>query len=473
MNMPIDAIRLRNFRGFKEAQLDLKSVTVLLGPNSSGKSSFGHALVALAHAHKLHGFQTAPSIAPANSREALDWPVDLGQFHNLRHAGESGPVFVDFRLPEGWFQYGFGIEGQEDLRLSELIFPVGIETTSVIATDFQAETDEGAKTLSVSTGGPLSSQAGVGKLELKRTEGSRWRHEGVDCVLGLEGLSLGAVKHAGGTEMVVNQSSRTEIGPFLDQLTYLRATREMPRRGYLTGTGERQEIGYSGEWVTTVLEKRSKDDVVYFQPPRIPTSLDEAKVIGEWKRIPSTLGEAVDFWLLHLGLATGVKLAPSERDPGRVNAGIIPAGEAAGIKQLHDITDVGFGISQVLPVLVAGLLQGSKGVLIIDLPEAHLHPRPQAQLADFFCSMAMAGQRTILETHSEMLFHRLRLRSAMTRAVLDQTSVYFLDPAGHGKCSPPRAAGLSYDDEVKWPAGFLDEGLEMETQISIVRSAQK
>ena len=51
--MNIRAIRLQNFRGFRDACIELKPLTVLLGPNSSGKSSFGQALAAMAHAHKV------------------------------------------------------------------------------------------------------------------------------------------------------------------------------------------------------------------------------------------------------------------------------------------------------------------------------------------------------------------------------------------------------------------------------------
>src|SRR5207302_320043 len=90
--MTISAIRLRNFRGFEETEIELKPLTVLLGPNSSGKSSFGQALAALSHAHWLNpNAGSQASLTPA-AVQADDWPVELGVTPDLRTRGKSGPV---------------------------------------------------------------------------------------------------------------------------------------------------------------------------------------------------------------------------------------------------------------------------------------------------------------------------------------------------------------------------------------------
>src|SRR3954463_2739483 len=98
--MTIDAIQLRNFRGFKEAQIELPGLTVLLGPNSAGKSSFAHAAAALSHAQRVHphaGLTLTP--APA---EARNWPVDLGTLNDLRTQNATGAVKIGLRTSEGW-----------------------------------------------------------------------------------------------------------------------------------------------------------------------------------------------------------------------------------------------------------------------------------------------------------------------------------------------------------------------------------
>jgi hypothetical protein len=79
----------------------------------------------------------------------------------------------------------------------------------------------------------------------------------------------------------------------------------------------------------------------------------------------------------------------------------------------------------------------------------------------------------MVETHSEMFFQRLRLRAAMDPELMDRIAVYFIDaPAENGTCNPPRRIGLSFEDEIKWPAGFLSEAMETEIQIRSVWQAR-
>jgi predicted ATPase len=62
--MSLDEIRLENFRGYSNASIVLKPLTVLLGANSSGKSSFGNAMAAMAHTHYLHGSSSQANLTP-------------------------------------------------------------------------------------------------------------------------------------------------------------------------------------------------------------------------------------------------------------------------------------------------------------------------------------------------------------------------------------------------------------------------
>lgn len=77
-----------------------------------------------------------------------------------------------------------------------------------------------------------------------------------------------------------------------------------------------------------------------------------------------------------------------------------------------DLCQVGFGVSQVLPILVQGLLTPKGGTLIVEDPEVHMHPSVQAGLVDFFIEMIKDGKRVIIETHSDHIITRLRRRIA-------------------------------------------------------------
>jgi predicted ATPase len=117
-------------------------------------------------------------------------------------------------------------------------------------------------------------------------------------------------------------------------------------------------------------------------------------------------------------------------------------------------------------------LQPENSLFIVDLPEAHLHPRPQSDLADFFCSLALSNRFSLVETHSEMFFHRLRLRAEMDEKLARSIAVYFIDKPKEGLCSHPRPVGLVFDEQINWPVGFLQEAWEIESQIEAVRRAK-
>src|SRR5258708_19771698 len=95
--MSIEAIRLKNFRGFKHVALPLKPLTVLLGPNSSGKSSFGHALVALAHCQRRDVGSQIPTLTPYDD-DSDNSPIDFGTVQDLRTNRQSGRGFFRFQM---------------------------------------------------------------------------------------------------------------------------------------------------------------------------------------------------------------------------------------------------------------------------------------------------------------------------------------------------------------------------------------
>ncbi len=277
------------------------------------------------------------------------------------------------------------------------------------------------------------------------------------------------MQHKTGTHRVLSGAARDSLVLLLENLTYLRATRERPLRGYRDDLGKQQPIGYSGEWTPSVLLRRGPEHVIDCVPPQIPKSTDEARTIDDkWKTNEETLLAALGAWLSRIELANRVETVPPSPQDTSVRMRVTLQSQAP-----HDITEIGFGVSQIIPVLVAGLLQPEDSLFVVDLPEAHLHPRPQGAIADFFCSLALSGRSSLVETHSEMFFHRLRLRAAMNPALMDKIAVYFIDPPKDGVCSTPRVVGLGYEEELRWPEGFLQEAWETETQINAVREAQR
>lgn len=95
-----------------------------------------------------------------------------------------------------------------------------------------------------------------------------------------------------------------------------------------------------------------------------------------------------------------------------------------------DITDVGFGISQILPVIIQGFLSSKNSTTIIEQPEIHLHPKMQADLADLFIDIVInsKGKKLVIETHSEYLLKRLRRRISEGKISADQVSICLFNP---------------------------------------------
>ena len=132
-----------------------------------------------------------------------------------------------------------------------------------------------------------------------------------------------------------------------------------------------------------------------------------------------------------------------------------------------DIPDVGFGVSQVLPVVLQGFLSPNKSVTIVEQPEVHLHPKMQASLADLFVDIAKESKYTkhiMVETHSEYLLKRLRRRMAEGQVITpDKVSINLFHTRTEEQ--PAIIENLSIEDRgyFEWPEEYYDGGLYDDT----------
>jgi predicted ATPase len=97
-----------------------------------------------------------------------------------------------------------------------------------------------------------------------------------------------------------------------------------------------------------------------------------------------------------------IRKGKKESDPFQI--GVRSGGPA------FNLVDVGYGVSQALPILVDALLRSSRGeIFLLQQPEVHLHPRAQAELGSFFAKQAGKRGRFVIETHSDHLVDRVRM----------------------------------------------------------------
>ena len=141
-------------------------------------------------------------------------------------------------------------------------------------------------------------------------------------------------------------------------------------------------------------------------------------------------------------------------------AGIV--GLAYGVaSEKYTPINVGFGISYVAPIILS-LLKAKKGdVLIIENPEAHLHPRGQRKIGELIALSAQGGVQVIVETHSDHLLNGIRL--AVKNDKIDSSSVrlnyFYLEQNEAGKIiHTKKSPAILKDGRLSdWPEGFFDE----------------
>lgn len=241
---------------------------------------------------------------------------------------------------------------------------------------------------------------------------------------------------------------------FNEKIKYLGPLREEPRSLYpLESNGSPFDLGLKGENTAAVFENNKTRKIKFINPKYFEEGNLE-KIVPE----ENTLSEAINSWLVYLGVANKM----NTNDKGKMGHELKITTDIKNMEQ--DLTHVGVGVSQILPILVMCFLAGKGDSIILEQPELHLHPKVQTRLADFFVSMNALGKQCILETHSEYLINRLRYLVAKTddEKIANDTMIYFVEKEdGH---SIYRSITINkYGVIDAWPKGFFDESEDIAT----------
>lgn len=119
-------------------------------------------------------------------------------------------------------------------------------------------------------------------------------------------------------------------------------------------------------------------------------------------------------------------------------------------------TNVGFGISYVLPIVVTGLLAPKGCFMIVENPEAHLHPSAQSRIGRFLATIAKAGVNVIVETHSDHVINGIQIAAVKNEINSSLVTINYFRP----KEQQPECVSISLNEKgelSEWPEGFFDQ----------------
>lgn len=252
-------------------------------------------------------------------------------------------------------------------------------------------------------------------------------------------------------ELKVNGSSSSidshteEIKRVFKNLTFISAERLGPQLRYAFNN-DMNYIGPKGEYVACAFYNHKDDVVNKIIIDGIPDIFPEINL----ENIDPTLGGQVQFWLSQMFRPTYVNaeyIAP-------VNEYTLRFG-APDRSGKYKPTNVGFGYSYVLPILVAALLAKPDSVFIIENPEAHLHPQAQSILSKFLALVSKTKVQIFIETHSEHIINAPRVMIVQESFKSDDLRILYFDEKFREKHIPIK---VHSDGRIlEWPEGFFDQ----------------
>lgn len=435
-------LHVKNFKAWKDTgPIRLAPLTVIFGANSAGKSSLGHLLLALQQTALSTDRKRALHLGDTSSL------IDLGTFRDCLYGHDLGG-HLGFEL--GW-RLRKPLEVRDPLAMSQRYSGEQMQ----LSVDLVAGKAEQPEVQS------LRYRLSKGQQEIldvdflrdehrkfslnsklygfKMADGRKWPLEEPDKFYRLSDITMARFKNAG---FMADFALSTES--ILANLFYLGPLRNHPQRIYQWSGETPSSVGHMGETTIAAI---------------LAAQVNGRELNRAPKKAKQGFAEFIAAWLKDLGVIHDFAVRPVAAGRKEYEVLVKTHAKAAEVK----ITDVGFGVSQVLPALVQAFYAPPHSTVWMEQPEIHLHPQVQAELADVFISATQAREngkdrnvQLIVESHSEHFLNRLQRRVAEGLISSDDVAVYFCRRAGASTELEPLRLNMFGEIE-NWPENFFGD----------------
>lgn len=429
-------LKLENFKIWRSTgPMRLAPLTLLLGINSSGKSSLIQSLLLIRQTVKGDDPNLDLNFGNPDTGDS----VTLGQFRDVlcRHGAatevvRATQIGIEFR----WSETG----ASQQSSLFSARYQKGPAGSAELSYLRLGRDEEG---FTVTRSKPDVYRLTVATRKRPLGQSAYFRPERSfafsPSTLNKLGADADAIRDAG-----------PDLLAELGRIIYLGPVRRLAQRDYVWSGRMPAHIGDDGAKAIDVLIASG-------------VARDAATRRGKAPPEEAKLFDQAIHWLKAMDLADGLRVR-SLGNSARYELLIEQNGEASNIK------DVGVGVSQVLPVIVAALFARPGHIVIVEEPESHLHPLAQRQLAELFATVSdERNVQFIVETHSEHLFRRMQTLIAQKQVSPDRTAMYFVER--EGKAASLRPLEVDVVGRIKnWPQNFFGDALgetRVQTELAI------
>lgn len=235
---------------------------------------------------------------------------------------------------------------------------------------------------------------------------------------------------------------------FNDKFHYLQAERIGPRASFeMSGFSVRQhkQYGSRGQYVAHYLSSFGNEEI-----PNRKLSHVDARSLQLIHQVEAWMGEIAPGTRLHFVEHPGMDLI-------KLNFSFVTDKYESNS---YRPTNVGFGITYTLPLLVAILSAEPGELLLLENPEAHLHPRGQACLGRLMAMAASSGVQIIAETHSDHVLNGIRVAIHEKRVEANKVRIHFFERSSRSGVPESVVVSPNIDSDGRideWPKGFFDE----------------